>query len=98
MILNSQVEIGTWFVGDWRSNDNSTFFPKLPLFLDHQEYKIVYILSFFSKYQVFFFTTESEKRNKRTGEIVHSISYIRGPRTYKLSLLVLKDYKLRVSL
>lgn len=83
MILNSQVEIGTWFVGDWRSNDSGKFFPKLRLFLDHQEYKIVYILSFFSKYQVSFSTTESEKRNKRTGEIVYSISYIRGPRTYK---------------
>ena len=83
MILNSQAKIGTWFVGDWRSNDDSTFFPKLRLFLDHQEYKIVYILSFFSKYQVSFSRTEPEKRNKRTGEIVHSISYRQGPRTYK---------------
>ena len=55
MILNSQVKIGTWFVGDWRSNDNSTFFPKLRLFLDHQEYKIVYILSFVLEIPSLFF-------------------------------------------
>ena len=55
MILNSQVTIGTWFVGDWRSNDNSTFFPKLRLFLDHQEYKIVYILSFVLEIPSLFF-------------------------------------------
>ena len=70
-------------MGDWRSNDDSTFFSEIAAILDHQEYKIVYILSFFSKYQVSFSTTESEKRNKRTGEIVQSISYRRGPRTCK---------------
>ena len=29
MILNSQAKIGTWFVGDWRSNDDSTFFSEI---------------------------------------------------------------------
>ena len=56
MILNSQVKIGTWFVGDWRSNDDSTFFSEIAaIFGSSRILNCLYFIFFLEIASLFFY-------------------------------------------